>query len=74
MNKKIWITGASTGIGKSLAIKFAEEGWQVAATARRENIASSKLIFVGAISKPTAHVKITNDITRGFIKLKKALI
>ena len=38
MNKKIWITGASTGIGKSLAIKFAEEGWQVAASARRENL------------------------------------
>ena len=38
MNKKIWITGASTGIGKSLAIKFAKEGWQVAASARRENL------------------------------------
>jgi len=36
--KKIWITGASTGIGKSLAIKFALEGWQVAASARRENL------------------------------------
>ena len=36
--KKIWITGASTGIGKSLAIKFAQEGWQVAASARRENL------------------------------------
>ena len=44
------------------------------ATARRESIASSKLIFTGAMSKPTAHVKITNDITRGFIKLKKALM
>ena len=36
MNKKvIWITGASSGIGKSLAIKFANEGWLVAASARR---------------------------------------
>ena len=35
MNKKIWITGASSGIGKSLAIKFANEGWQVAVSARR---------------------------------------
>ena len=33
-----------------------------------------KSTFVGAINKPTAHVKITKDITRGFIKLKKALI
>ena len=35
MNKKVWITGASSGIGKALAIKFANEGWQVAASARR---------------------------------------
>ena len=37
-NKVIWITGASSGIGKSLAIKFANEGWQVAASVRRENL------------------------------------
>ena len=36
--KKIWITGASSGIGKALAIKFANEGWQVAASARRVNL------------------------------------
>ena len=36
MNKKtIWITGGSTGIGKALAIKFANEGWNVAISARR---------------------------------------
>tara|TARA_B100001094_G_C17956309_1_gene683157 strand:- start:119 stop:880 length:762 start_codon:yes stop_codon:yes gene_type:complete len=39
MNKKIiWITGASSGIGKALAVKFAENGWKVAASARRENL------------------------------------
>jgi len=26
-NKVIWITGASSGIGKALSIKFANEGW-----------------------------------------------
>ena len=36
--KNIWITGASSGIGKALAIKFANEGWQVAASARRESL------------------------------------
>ena len=36
--KIIWITGASSGIGKALAIKFAENGWIVAASARRENL------------------------------------
>ena len=36
--KKIWITGASSGIGKALAVKFAKEGWKVAASARRKEI------------------------------------
>ena len=36
--KIIWITGASSGIGKALAIKFAKNGWKVAASARRENL------------------------------------
>ena len=36
MSKKtIWITGGSTGIGKALAIKFANKGWNVAVSARR---------------------------------------
>ncbi len=38
MSQKVWITGASSGIGKALAIKFANKGWQVAASARRENL------------------------------------
>ena len=37
-DKTIWITGASTGIGKALAVKFAQNGWNVAASARRENL------------------------------------
>ncbi len=38
-NKKvIWITGASSGIGKALAIKFVKEGWIVAASARRKEL------------------------------------
>ncbi len=37
-NKTIWITGASSGIGKALAIKFAKEGWKVAISARREKL------------------------------------
>ena len=36
--KVIWITGASSGIGKALSLKFAKEGWLVAASARRENL------------------------------------
>ena len=41
MNKKIiWITGASSGIGRALALKFAKNGWGVAASARREDLLS----------------------------------
>ena len=36
--KKVWITGASSGIGKALAEKFASEGWVVAISARRKEI------------------------------------
>ena len=36
--RKIWITGASSGIGKALAIKFSTDGWHVASSARRENL------------------------------------
>ena len=39
MNKTtIWITGGSTGISKALAIKFSNEGWNVAISARREEL------------------------------------
>ena len=38
IKKTIWITGGSTGIGKALAIKFANEGWNVAISARRESL------------------------------------
>ena len=41
------------------------------ATAIKEKVAEKKSTWIGAINNPTTHVKITKDITRGFINLKK---
>ena len=43
--KKIWITGASSGIGKSVAEKFANEGWKVAVSARRKELLDELATF-----------------------------
>jgi len=37
-NKKVLVVGASSGIGKSCAIRFAKEGWDVCLSARREEL------------------------------------
>ena len=38
MRKKILITGASSGFGKSMAHRFAKEGWSLVITGRREHM------------------------------------
>ena len=35
--KTILVTGASRGIGKAIALRFAREGWQVAITCLQKN-------------------------------------
>jgi NAD(P)-dependent dehydrogenase (short-subunit alcohol dehydrogenase family) len=36
--KRVIVTGASSGIGKATAVRFAQEGWDVLLTARREDL------------------------------------
>ena len=66
MNKKtIWITGGSTGIGKALAIKFANKGWNVAISARRENL-------LNEISNSNENIyvlKFINNLIKNFITI-----
>ena len=54
--KKIWITGASSGIGKSVAEKFADEGWKVAVSARRKEL-------LDELAKNTNIVSFPLDVT-----------
>ena len=70
--KKIWITGASSGIGKAVAEKFASEGWMVAASARRQEIlnkmAENQNIFAYPldVTQKENVTKIFNNIIEDF--------
>ena len=68
MTKKLWITGASSGIGKAVAEKFAKEDWKVAISARRENllkeIAQQKNIYSYPLD--VTNIQNTNEV---FLKI-----
>tara|TARA_Y100000817_G_scaffold70358_1_gene53647 strand:- start:1322 stop:2065 length:744 start_codon:yes stop_codon:yes gene_type:complete len=52
MSKKLWITGASSGIGKAVAEKFAKEGWKVAVSARRVELLDKLAVHENISSFP----------------------
>ncbi|MBM4171474.1 MAG: SDR family oxidoreductase [Ignavibacteria bacterium] len=49
--KAVWITGASSGIGKELTIEFANNGILVIATSRRKNLIDSYKKEIGEKAK-----------------------
>lgn len=59
-NKVVWITGASSGLGKALARECALQGAQVVMTSRRYDELES--VRVGLL-KPEQHLSIAADIT-----------
>ena len=70
--KKVWITGASSGIGKAVAEKFARENWQVAISARRvellDELAKNKNIFSYPmdVTDPSKTREVFNKIVNDF--------
>ncbi|MEJ2898222.1 SDR family oxidoreductase [Acinetobacter sp. NS-4] len=59
-NKVVWITGASSGLGKALAQECALQGAQVVLTARRvEELENVRL----SLAHPEQHICISADIT-----------
>ncbi len=45
-----WITGASSGIGRSVALEFARRGWTVAVSARREAELEALALEAGSLA------------------------
>src|SRR5690606_34546917 len=59
--KVVWITGASSGIGKAIAQECAAQGAQIVLTARRhEELENVRL----SLPNPEQHLSVVADITR----------
>lgn len=55
-----WLVGASSGIGRALALRLAAEGWQVAVTARRTEALEA---LAGEAAGPGRVVPFPGDVT-----------
>lgn len=60
-NKIVWITGASSGIGKQIAIQCADQGASVILSARREDVLTS---IKKELKTPEKHLVLPLDLTQ----------
>ena len=51
MNKTAVVTGAGSGVGQSIALKLAQQGWRVALVGRRAEALSATVQLVGPLAK-----------------------
>ena len=65
--KAIWITGASSGIGKSLTLKFADSGFNVIGSARRKELIKQNS-KIHAVKNDVSNF---NDVAEIYNKLKE---
>ena len=74
MNKTIFITGASSGIGREVSKNFLSKGWNVVATARRLKLLKSiKLNNKEKIIKGGKIIPLKLDVTNKNILNKKII-
>ncbi|MBX3446159.1 MAG: SDR family NAD(P)-dependent oxidoreductase [Parvibaculaceae bacterium] len=74
MNDIVWITGASSGIGRALALRMAREGWRVAASARRaEELEKLRQEAAGEIAVYPLDTTSPEDVKNAVAKIEREM-
>ena len=77
INNCIWITGASTGIGKTLALKLASEGFTIAVSARSiknlKKLKNKSKSQKGSINIYPLDIRLRSQVISTFNKIEKKL-
>ncbi len=61
LNKKVWVTGASSGIGKALAQELAQQGASLVLSSRRQDVLEQ---LKSTLNNPEQHMVVPLDLER----------